>query len=129
MEIIRGQLSPMYVQHEAIEAQKAMVNSPNHTVVSTSRWTRWARPLTATGTFSATEANVDYVMRNAEPQKIASVLTGNPVPPVTGTGAIVIMNSQRLSLEAAVQRHQPTLVDDEHLVTKLHGLRPTGASR
>ena len=33
MEIIRGQLSPMYVQHEAIEAQKAMVNSPNHTVV------------------------------------------------------------------------------------------------
>jgi regulator of protease activity HflC (stomatin/prohibitin superfamily) len=33
MEIIRGQLSPMYVQHEAIEAQKAMVNSQNHTVV------------------------------------------------------------------------------------------------
>jgi regulator of protease activity HflC (stomatin/prohibitin superfamily) len=33
MEIIRGQLSPMYVQHEAIEAQKAMVGSPNHTVV------------------------------------------------------------------------------------------------
>ncbi|HUC76199.1 MAG TPA: SPFH domain-containing protein [Vicinamibacterales bacterium] len=33
MEIIRGQLSPMYVQHEAIEAQKATVNSPNHTVV------------------------------------------------------------------------------------------------
>ena len=33
MEIIRGQLSPMYIQHEAIEAQKAMVNSPNHTVV------------------------------------------------------------------------------------------------
>lgn len=33
MEIIRGQLSPMYVQHEAIEAQKTMVNSPNHTVV------------------------------------------------------------------------------------------------
>ena len=33
MEIIRGQLSPMYVQHEAIEAQKLMVNSPNHTVV------------------------------------------------------------------------------------------------
>jgi regulator of protease activity HflC (stomatin/prohibitin superfamily) len=33
MEIIRGQLSPMYVQHEAIEAQKSMVGSPNHTVV------------------------------------------------------------------------------------------------
>jgi regulator of protease activity HflC (stomatin/prohibitin superfamily) len=33
MAIIRGQLSGMYVQHEAIEAQKAMVGSPNHTVV------------------------------------------------------------------------------------------------
>jgi regulator of protease activity HflC (stomatin/prohibitin superfamily) len=33
MEIIRGQLSPLYIQHEAIEAQKQMVNSPNHTVV------------------------------------------------------------------------------------------------
>ena len=33
MLIIRGQLSAMYIQHEAIEAQKAMVNSPNHTVV------------------------------------------------------------------------------------------------
>jgi regulator of protease activity HflC (stomatin/prohibitin superfamily) len=33
MQIIRGQLSPMYVQHEAIEAQKAMVGSPNHTTV------------------------------------------------------------------------------------------------
>jgi regulator of protease activity HflC (stomatin/prohibitin superfamily) len=33
MNIIRGQLSAMYIQHEAIEAQKAMVNSPNHTVV------------------------------------------------------------------------------------------------
>ena len=33
MEIIRGQLSGMYIQHEAIEAQKAMVGSPNHTVV------------------------------------------------------------------------------------------------
>jgi regulator of protease activity HflC (stomatin/prohibitin superfamily) len=32
MQIIRGQLSGMYIQHEAIEAQKAMVNSPNHTV-------------------------------------------------------------------------------------------------
>jgi regulator of protease activity HflC (stomatin/prohibitin superfamily) len=33
MEIIRGQLSALYVQHEAIEAQKLMVNSPNHTTV------------------------------------------------------------------------------------------------
>jgi regulator of protease activity HflC (stomatin/prohibitin superfamily) len=32
-QIIRGQLSAMYIQHEAIEAQKAMVGSPNHTVV------------------------------------------------------------------------------------------------
>ncbi len=33
MGIIRGQLSGMYIQHEAIEAQKMIVNSPNHTVV------------------------------------------------------------------------------------------------
>jgi hypothetical protein len=33
MQIIRGQLSPLYVQHEAIEAQKLMVNSPTHTTV------------------------------------------------------------------------------------------------
>jgi regulator of protease activity HflC (stomatin/prohibitin superfamily) len=33
MQIIRGQLSTLYVQHEAIEAQKLMVNSPNHTTV------------------------------------------------------------------------------------------------
>lgn len=33
MEIIRGQLTDRYIQHEAIEAQKLMVNSPNHTVV------------------------------------------------------------------------------------------------
>lgn len=33
MEIIRGQLSPMYIQHEAIEAQKLMVNGPNHTTM------------------------------------------------------------------------------------------------
>jgi regulator of protease activity HflC (stomatin/prohibitin superfamily) len=33
MQIIRGQLSPLYIQHEAIEAQKMMVNSPNHTTV------------------------------------------------------------------------------------------------
>lgn len=33
MQIIRGQLNGRYIQHEAIEAQRAMVNSPNHTVV------------------------------------------------------------------------------------------------
>jgi len=33
MQIIRGQLSDRYIQHEAIEAQKLMVGSPNHTVV------------------------------------------------------------------------------------------------
>ena len=33
MQIIRGQLSAMYIQHEAIEAQRLMVGSPNHTVV------------------------------------------------------------------------------------------------
>ena len=30
---VSRQLSPMYIQHEAIKAQKQMVNSPNHTVV------------------------------------------------------------------------------------------------
>jgi len=33
MQIIRGQLNPLYIQHEAIEARKLMVNSPNHTTV------------------------------------------------------------------------------------------------
>src|SRR5262249_9599217 len=33
MQIIRGQLSAMYIQHEAIEAQRLTVNSPNHTAV------------------------------------------------------------------------------------------------
>ena len=33
MQIVRGQLNSLYVQHEAIEAQKLMVNSPNHTTV------------------------------------------------------------------------------------------------
>jgi regulator of protease activity HflC (stomatin/prohibitin superfamily) len=33
MQIIRGQLNALYIQHEAIEAQKMMVNSPNHTTV------------------------------------------------------------------------------------------------
>ena len=33
MEIIRQQLTSQYLQHEAIEAQKLMVNSPNNTVI------------------------------------------------------------------------------------------------
>ncbi len=33
MQIIRGQLNALYIQHEAIEAQKLMVNSSNHTTV------------------------------------------------------------------------------------------------
>jgi regulator of protease activity HflC (stomatin/prohibitin superfamily) len=52
MEIIRGQLSGIYIQHEAIEAQKAMVNSPNHTVVYIPVGPMGV-PLT--GTFTATE--------------------------------------------------------------------------
>jgi regulator of protease activity HflC (stomatin/prohibitin superfamily) len=51
MQIIRGQLSGMYIQHEAIEAQKAMVNSPNHTVVYIPSG---AMGVPLTGTFSAT---------------------------------------------------------------------------
>jgi len=52
MQIIRGQLSAMYIQHEAIEAQKMMVNSPNHTVVYIPVGPMGV-PLT--GTFTATE--------------------------------------------------------------------------
>jgi regulator of protease activity HflC (stomatin/prohibitin superfamily) len=33
MELIQAKLTPFYLQHEAIDAQKSMVNSPNHTVV------------------------------------------------------------------------------------------------
>jgi regulator of protease activity HflC (stomatin/prohibitin superfamily) len=32
-QIIQQRLTPLYVQHEAIEAQKMMVNSPNHTTI------------------------------------------------------------------------------------------------
>jgi regulator of protease activity HflC (stomatin/prohibitin superfamily) len=54
MQIIRGQLSSMYIQHEAIEAQKAMVGSPNHTVVYIP-----VGPMgvPVTGTFPATGVN------------------------------------------------------------------------
>jgi regulator of protease activity HflC (stomatin/prohibitin superfamily) len=51
MQIIRGQLSAMYIQHEAIEAQKLMVNSPNHTVVYIPSG---PMGVPITGTFSAT---------------------------------------------------------------------------
>lgn len=50
-QIIRGQLSSMYIQHEAIEAQKAMVGSPNHTVVYIPVG---AMGVPVTGTFPAT---------------------------------------------------------------------------
>ncbi len=33
MEIINTRLTSQYLQHEAIEAQKAMVGSPNHTTI------------------------------------------------------------------------------------------------
>ena len=52
MNIIRGQLSAMYIQHEAIEAQKLMVNSPNHTVVYIPSG---PMGVPVTGTFAATE--------------------------------------------------------------------------
>jgi regulator of protease activity HflC (stomatin/prohibitin superfamily) len=32
-QIIQQRLTPLYIQHEAIEAQKAMVSSPNHTTI------------------------------------------------------------------------------------------------
>lgn len=33
MEIVQQKLTPLYLQHEAIEAQKAMVGSPNHSTI------------------------------------------------------------------------------------------------
>jgi regulator of protease activity HflC (stomatin/prohibitin superfamily) len=33
MQIINNQLSPLYLQHEAVEAQRLMVDSPNHTTI------------------------------------------------------------------------------------------------
>ncbi len=33
MDVVQQKLTPLYIQHEAIEAQKAMVGSPNHTTV------------------------------------------------------------------------------------------------
>jgi regulator of protease activity HflC (stomatin/prohibitin superfamily) len=55
MQIIRGQLSGMYIQHEAIEAQKLMVNSPNHTVVYIPAG---AMGVPLTGTFNAIDPAV-----------------------------------------------------------------------
>jgi regulator of protease activity HflC (stomatin/prohibitin superfamily) len=56
MQIIRGQLSAMYIQHEAIEAQKAMVGSPNHTVVYIPVG---AMGVPVTGTFPATGVSAE----------------------------------------------------------------------
>jgi regulator of protease activity HflC (stomatin/prohibitin superfamily) len=33
MEVINQRLTPMYLQHEAIDAQSKMINSPNHTTI------------------------------------------------------------------------------------------------
>ncbi len=33
MDIVKAKLTPLYIQHEAIEAEKAMVLSPNHTTI------------------------------------------------------------------------------------------------
>jgi hypothetical protein len=33
MDIINQKLTPLYIQHEAIEAQKSMISSPNHTII------------------------------------------------------------------------------------------------
>ena len=33
MDVVQQKLTPLYLQHEAIEAQKMMVNSPNHTTI------------------------------------------------------------------------------------------------
>jgi len=52
LDTTRGQLSAMYIQHEAIEAQKSMVNSPNHTVVYIPVG---SMGVPVTGTFSTTQ--------------------------------------------------------------------------
>ena len=68
METIRGQLSALYIQHEAIEAQKLMVNSPNHTVVYIPAG---AMGVPLTGTFNAVEPSV------REPRRLASVFSAS----------------------------------------------------
>jgi regulator of protease activity HflC (stomatin/prohibitin superfamily) len=64
MQIIRGQLNALYIQHEAIEAQKMMVNSPNHTVVYIPSG---AMGVPVTGTFDV-----------GEPRKAAAAATPSP---------------------------------------------------
>jgi regulator of protease activity HflC (stomatin/prohibitin superfamily) len=64
MQIIRGQLNALYIQHEAIEAQKMMVNSPNHTVVYIPSG---AMGVPLTGTFDV-----------GEPRKAAAAATPSP---------------------------------------------------
>jgi regulator of protease activity HflC (stomatin/prohibitin superfamily) len=63
MQIIRGQLSGMYIQHEAIEAQKLMVNSPNHTVVYIPAG---AMGVPLTGTFNATDPKGPSASRDGQ---------------------------------------------------------------
>ena len=86
MQIIRGQLSGMYIQHEAIEAQKLMVNSPNHTVVYIPSG---AMGVPLTGTFSATEPKGPTAAVRAGGQvSVSSRVTSNRNqldPFVTGT--------------------------------------------
>ena len=38
MEVVQQKLTPLYLQHEAIEAQKLMVGSPNHTTIYIPVW-------------------------------------------------------------------------------------------
>ena len=33
MDVVQQKLTPMYLQHEAIQAQAAIIDSPNHTTI------------------------------------------------------------------------------------------------
>jgi hypothetical protein len=50
---IRGHFGALYIQHEAVEAQKLMVNPPNHTTVYIPAG---AMGVPLTGTFAAPPA-------------------------------------------------------------------------
>jgi hypothetical protein len=77
MQIIRGQLNALYVQHEAIEAQKMMVNSPNHTVVYIPSGPMGV-PLT--GTFDAAQGapRVASEANAVERRRSTTALTSSP---------------------------------------------------
>ena len=71
-------------------------------------------------------------------QNIAIVFSGNPVPPVTGIGLIVSMNSQRFSLAAVSpsasrswlsSRLMPSAGDHQRVNRQRDALRPSTASR